>query len=313
MRDRLVIFLIFAVISFSLPFITGQEAKAAAVFPEEITLFREKTGEIITISAKDYITGCVSAQIPIDYEQQALNAQAAAAATYALRLMADADRVGESPWGEADLSDSAALCQSYFDYDQCIESYSEEYKEFLPKIEAAADYGLSHILTYEKEPIYAVYHSVNTGKTASPEIIWGRSLPYLKPVESPWDKSYINYECSNEMTTEEARKLLVKHKSDIEIPADFGKWFSEINVNESGYVISLRLGKTLLSGGDMWRIFGLRSPAFEISYTDNIFTFKTRGYGHCAGLSQYGANEMAKEGKTAADILKYYYSGVEIS
>lgn len=312
MRDRLVIFLIFAIISFSLPLITVQEAKGAAIFPEEVTLFREKTGETVTLTAKDYIKGCVSAQIPIDYEQQALNAQAAAAATYALRLMTDANK-SEAPWGEADLSDSAATCQSYFDYDQCIESYGEEYKDYLPKIEAAAEYGLSHIITYEREPIYAVYHSVNTGKTASPEIIWGRSFPYLKPVESPWDKGYINYECSNELTTEEARKLLVSHKSDIEIPADFGKWFSEINVNESGYVISLRLGKTLLSGGDMWRIFGLRSPAFEISYTDNVFTFKTKGYGHGVGLSQYGANEMAKSGKTAEDILKYYYSGVEIS
>lgn len=312
MRDGLIILLIFAIISFSLPLISVQEAKAAAVFPEKITLLREKTGEIVTLSGKDYIKGCISAQIPIDYEQQALNAQAAAAATYALRLMADT-RESEAPWGEADLSDSAAACQSYFDYEECIESYGEEYNEFLPKIEAAATFGLSHIITYEKEPIYAVYHSVNTGKTASPEIIWGRSFPYLKPVESPWDKSYINYECSNEMTTEEARRLLISHKSDIEIPADFGKWFSEINVNESGYVISLHLGKTLLSGGDMWRIFGLRSPAFEISYADNVFTFKTKGYGHGVGLSQYGANEMAKSGKNAEEILKYYYSGVEIS
>lgn len=312
MRDRLVIFLIFAVFSFSLPLFLGQEAKAAAVFPEEITLYREKTGETVTLSAKEYIVGCVSAQIPIDYEQQALNAQASASATYALRLMTDIKR-GEAPWGTADLSDSSASCQSYFDYQQCIESYGEEYKDFLPKIEGAAQYGLSHIITYENEPIYAVYHSVNAGKTASPEIIWGRSFPYLKPVESPWDKGYINYECSNEMTTEEARKLLISHKSDIEIPADFAKWFSEINVNESGYVISLRLGKTLLSGGDMWRIFGLRSPAFEISYADNVYTFKTKGFGHCVGLSQYGANEMAKSGKTADEILKYYYSGVKIS
>lgn len=312
MRDRLVIFLIFVIFSFSLPLVYGQKAKATAVFPEEITLLREKTGETVTLSAKEYIIGCVSAQIPIDYEQQALNAQAAAAATYALRLMTDTEK-GEAPWGTADLSDSSANCQSYFDYDLCIESYGEEYNDFLPKIEAAAEYGLSHIITYENEPVYAVYHSVNAGKTASPEIIWGRSFPYLKPVESPWDKGYINYECSNEMTTEEARKLLVSHKSDIEIPADFAKWFSEINVNESGYVISLRLGKTLLSGGDMWRIFGLRSPAFEISYADNVYTFKTKGFGHCVGLSQYGANEMAKSGKTADEILKYYYSGVKIS
>ena len=150
MRDGLIILLIFAIISFSLPLITVQEAKVAAVFPEEITLLREKTGEIVTLSGKDYIKGCISAQIPIDYEQQALNAQAAAAATYALRLMADT-RESEAPWGEADLSDSAAACQSYFDYEECIESYGEEYNEFLPKIEAAATFGLSHVITSGSE------------------------------------------------------------------------------------------------------------------------------------------------------------------
>ena len=109
------------------------------------------------------------------------------------------------------------------------------------------------------------------------------------------------------MTTEQACLKLIEYKRDIEIPADFSKWFSEYNVNEDGYVISVRIGKNLFSGGDIWRIFGIRSTAFTVSYSGGIFTFKTKGYGHGAGMSQYGANEMARRGYTAKEILAHYY------
>lgn len=319
MKDRLIILVFFTAVALSLPFLGGggKIIGEAVVFPESIRLLLTEAEEVVTLTAEEYIEGCISAQIPIDYEQEALNAQASAAATYALRLISDfRDNSTVSFTGKngerADLSDSTALCQPYFSYEECKEQYGEDYGLYYPNIKKAAIYGLSHIITYENEPIYSVYHSVSTGETCNPEIVWGRSLPYLKPVKSEWDKGYINYECVNEMTTEKARALLVAYKSDIEIPADFGKWFSEFNVNESGYVISVKIGKTTFSGGDVWRIFGLRSPAFTISYSDNIFTFTTKGYGHGAGLSQYGANEMAKSGKTAKEILEYYYSGVNI-
>ena len=126
-------------------------------------------------------------------------------------------------------------------------------------------------------------------------------------MESEWDKSYINYECVNEMTAEQARLCLVNYKQGIETPADYSRWFSEFNADENGYVISVKIGENLFSGGDIWRIFGLRSTAFTVEYRNGIFVFTTKGYGHGAGLSQYGANEMAKTGKTAEEILRHYY------
>ena len=319
MKDRLIILAFFTAVAISLPFLggRGKGGGETVAFPETVKLLLTETEEVVTLTAEEYIEGCISAQIPIDYHSEALNAQASAAATYALRLISDfKDNASVSLTGKdgerADLSDSTVLCQPYFSYEKCKEQYGEDYDLYYPDIKKAALFGLSHIITYEGSPIYSVYHSVSTGETCGPEIVWGRSLPYLKPVKSQWDKSYGNYECVNEMTTEKARALLVAYKSDIEIPADFGKWFSEFNVNESGYVISVKIGKTTFSGGDVWRIFGLRSPAFTVSYSDNIFTFTTKGFGHGAGLSQYGANEMAKSGKTAKEILEYYYNGVDI-
>ncbi len=300
MKDRLFIFILFIAAALGIPRLFPVEKEKP---PENFSVYITETKEILTLTAEEYLLGCLSAQIPLDYEQEALNAQASAAMTYALRLISD----GVSAPEGADLSDDSKLFQPYFTNEKCLEIYGDSYSQYLPALKKAAEYGASHIITYKNEPIYALYHSVSAGKTRSAYGVWGRDFPYLQPVESKWDESYINFECRNEMTAEQARICLVKYKEGIETPADYGKWFSEFNANEDGYVISARIGENLLSGGDMWRIFGLRSTAFRVEYLNGIFTFITKGYGHGAGLSQYGANEMAKEGRTAKEILKYYY------
>ncbi len=302
MKDRLFIIILFIATALGFPLLFTDEPQP---MPEKIRLYITETAEIREMSAEDYLVGCISAQIPLDYEQEALNAQAAAAMTYGARLMQEGG--GDIPPG-ADLSDDPKIFQPYFTPEKCLAVYGTSYAEYLPAIKAAAEYGTKHILTFKNQPIYAVYHSVSAGKTRSALGVWGREFDYLQPVDSKWDKNYINYECRNEMTAEQVRLCLVKYKEGIETPADYGRWFSEFNADESGYVISAKIGENLLSGGDMWRIFGLRSTAFTVEYQDGIFTFVTKGYGHGVGLSQYGANEMAKEGKTADEILNYYYT-----
>lgn len=309
MKDRLFI-LVFFVLAAVLPSLKIADAAEPVppALPETFTLLLTETGEIRTVTPEEYLVGCLAAQIPIDYEQEALNAQASASYTYALRLAANSVGTLEN----ALLSDDGKTCQPYFPPEKCAELYGESYAAYLPRLKEAAAYGASHPITYEGEPIYAVYHSVSAGRTCSAYGIWGRELPYLAPAESYADRDYLNYECSNEITVENARVALVRAKSDIVTPADYGKWFSDLNVNEDGYVLSVKIGENLFSGGDVWRIFGLRSTAFTVEYRDGIFTFHTKGYGHGAGLSQYGANELAKAGKTAEEILKHYYKDVTI-
>lgn len=299
MKDRLFIAFFYAAVCVIFPFLGLGYSERAVEFPEAVSVLITETGETVTLSAHEYLVGCLAAQIPLDYEQEALNAQAAAAYTYALRLLYD------NP--DFQLSDDTKTCQPYFTPERCEKEYGEDYSRYLPALEQAADYGENHPIFYENEPIYAVYHSVSAGRTCSAYGVWGRELPYLKPVDSAADKLYTNYECSNEMTAEQVRCALVSYKSDIETPADYAKWFSEFNANEDGYVISAKIGENIFSGGDLWRILGLRSTAFTVSYRDGIFTFVTKGYGHGSGLSQYGANALAKEGKTAEEILQHYY------
>ena len=314
MKDIAIIMIVFALVIFGLPLAANAIAKQdepfvgtqSVLFPEKVRLYRTQTGQTVELTAEEYLTGCIAAQIPIDYEPEALKAQAAASATYALRLMKDLAGTDRLPAG-ADITDDSKTCQPYMTAEEREAAYGADYAKFRENIEAAARYGASHIITSGGEPIYAVYHAVSAGATCPAEYIWGRKVDHLVRVESPQDRTYLHFECTNEISEPEARAALSRYDASIEAPVDGSKWFSDMNANEDGYVISCNIGSNTFSGGDIWRIFGLRSPAFTVTYTDGIFTFTTKGYGHGAGLSQYGANELAKRGLTADEILQTYY------
>ena len=269
---------------------------------EELTLTLVESGEEITLTAEEYLTGCLFAQIDVSYETEALKAQAAAAYTYALRLTGDGN----------ELSDSTSLCQPYFTPEKAREYYRESYDIYLPKVKEAAAYGASHALYYDNKPIYSVYHSVSAGVTARPEYIWGISLPYLAQVDCPADRSYPHFRTVNDMTPEDMRAKLLAYDGTLEMPLDYSLWFQQVNRDENGYVLSAQVGDKTLSGGDLWRLLGLRSTAFDISWTGMAFTVTAEGYGHGAGMSQYTAHQMAKEGRTAEEILGYFYAGATL-
>lgn len=269
---------------------------------ESLCLTLEETGEELILSPQEYIKGCLLAQIPIDYEKEALFAQACAVHTYAIRLIED---------GKA-LTDNPSTCQPYFTDEQARNYYGDDYEKFLRVTEEAAEYGARHVIAYENEPIYSVSHSISSGRTNRPGYVWGVDFPYLSPVESPWDELHVNFEAVNEITTEQMRAYLMRYDKSLVMPVDYNLWFTEPNVDEWGYTLSLNVGGRTLSGGDLWRILKLRSTAFSISYNGDVFVVSTKGHGHGVGLSQYGAECMAKSGKTAEEILLYYYTGAEV-
>lgn len=312
-RDFVIILAAFALLLFAAPQVYGFMGGGAGEYKRrEITLLRTETGGVSTLTAAEYVTGCLLAQIPINYSEEALRAQAVCAYTYAMRFIEENEKAESPQVTGADISDNPAFCQPFFSESEARELYGEDYDLYIDKVRAAAEYGAGRLIIYANEPIYAVYHSVSAGETCTGKTVWGMELPYLAPVASPWDKEYDNFLCKNEMTVEAARQKLVAAYPDITVPADYAKWFGGVNANESGYVSEIKLGSLTLTGGDVWRVFGLRSTAFTVEYKDSVFLFTTRGYGHGAGLSQYGAEALAGRGYSAEEILKYYFSGAEI-
>ena len=270
---------------------------------DAITLTLTDTGETVTLSAEEYVRGCLYAQIPLDYHTEALKAQAAAAYTYAVRLIKDGQPI----------TDSGESCQPFFTEEKAREYYGGDYDRYADKVAEAASYGASRLILYDNQPVYSLYHSVSAGKTQSARSVWNVDFPYLQAVESPWDGAYGNFLTENQFTTEMMRVKFLQYDRSITMPVDYSLWFTNSRTDESGYVISMQAGNRTLSGGELWRIMGLRSAAFEINYDGMVFTVTTKGYGHGVGLSQYGADQMARCGSTAEEILTYYYTGVKVA
>lgn len=314
MRVYISVLVLFLVFWLGVTGVSGIKSEISGNIAEKTTVrvLLEETGEVVSLTKEEYLIGCLFAQIPVDYELEALKAQAVAAHTYYLRLVLNNQRYPDLAPENADVTDSSSRFQAYFTPEKAKEYYGDVYETYYEAVSAAARFGSRYGIYYDTEPIYAVYHSVSTGKTNTAYPVWGRDFPYLKSVDSEWDTDFLHYQTTNEMTTEKARECLMAFNPDIQMPLDYEKWFSGIKRNEDGYVLSLMVGDTLLSGGDLWRIFHLRSSAFDVEFTGEFFLFTTYGYGHGVGLSQFGANAMAKEGKNWQEILLYYYTGVEI-
>lgn len=301
-------YLIMAIIAAALIFTVPKVLKGAfsdlgkPKTQQSFTLTLVESGKEITLSAEEYLTGCLFAQIDVSYHAEALKAQAAAAYTYALRLSMEG----------RELSNSTSYCQPYFTPAEAKEYYGDSYQKYLPIVKEAAAYGADHPIYYENKPIYSVYHSVSAGTTNRPEYIWGINLPYLTNKSCPEDLNYKNLHFSREISADDMRRYLLYYDPTLQMPLDYSAWFTDIIKNENGYVQTVKVGGKTVSGGEVWRMLELPSTAFDIEWNGYSFTASGRGCGHGAGMSQYSANAMADGGKTAKEILEYFYDGCSV-
>lgn len=270
------------------------------------------TGQVIEVSKLDYIIGAVCAEMPATFETEALKAQAVAAHTYAERQVM---REKENPTAElcgADFSNDTSKYQGYFTVNQAKQYYGDNFDIYYAKISDAAKEVQDYIITYNEEPIVSAFHSMSSGKTESAENAWGSAVDYLVSVDSSFDTSAPKYFEETAYPKEVLQEKLKSAFPDIQLGEDFTQWLSVKDVSDAGTVLSMTAGNLTVSGNDMRTALSLRSANFEINYTASEAVFATKGYGHGVGMSQYGANSMAAEGKTWQDILNHYYSGCEI-
>lgn len=270
------------------------------------------TGEVLTVPVRDYVIGALCAEMPVSFEMEALKAQAVAAHTYAERQAAIAEAYPDESLQGAHFSNDSSRYQAYYTQAQLETVFGAHYEERYAKAAEAVDAVLGEILTYEEQPIIAAFHAMSCGRTESAENVWGTAVAYLPSVESTADTEAPLYEQAVEFSANETAAKLEAAHSGLSLGADAGTWFSDAEVSEAGTVLQMTVGRSIFTGQELREIFGLRSAAFEVTYAEDVFTFTTRGYGHGVGMSQYGANAMAKEGKDYKEILAYYYPGAEL-
>ena len=258
-----------------------------------VTIYREN-GSVITVELEKYLIGVVAAEMPASFNTEALKAQAVVARTYTLK------RISE---GKA-LTDTTST-QVYKNNNELKNMWGNDYLKYYNKIADAVNITKGKYITYNGNYIDAVYHSTSNGYTEDAVFVWGNSIPYLKSVESSYDKDASSYMREVNLTYS-----IVSSKLGIAVDENTA---ITITKNASNRVTEIKLNDTTFKGADFRNKLSLRSTDFNIELNDNDVLITTYGYGHGVGMSQYGANGMANAGYNYMQILKYYYTGVTIN
>ena len=257
-----------------------------------IKVKRIDTGNIEEVPLEKYVLGVVAGEMPASFNIEALKAQAVASRTYALKK-AESNK-------EYDVEDSTTN-QVYIDDNKMKEKWKDNYDELLKKIKNAVDETKGEVLLYNNELIDAMFFSTSNGYTENSDDVFSSSLPYLVSVESNWDKTESPvFASTKEVTKKEFLfNLGLSDSNTIDV--------NNIERTKTGRVKNITINKKVFKGTKIRSIFGLKSTSFTINIKNDVVTFNVNGYGHGVGMSQYGANGMAKEGYNYKEILKYYY------
>lgn len=278
-----------------------------------INVYLHKEDTVRTMSLEEYVKGVLGAEMPAEFQMEALKAQAVAARTYAVKNMRSYGGNGVEGHSDADVSTDFTKSQAWLDEQSLRERWGKKYEQYWRKISQAVAATRGQIAAYKERPISAVFHSTSAGRTASAKEVWGNDFPYLQSVVCTWDQDSPRYKEEKTIAFAALEKALGQDAVPAAAMQGQSTEFAQVlSLTESGRVKEAKIGGKTFSGQELRSLLGLRSDQFTVRGGKQGLTFETLGYGHGVGLCQYGANGMAKQGKAYADILKYYYTGIDL-
>ena len=284
--------------------VAGKEGEDGEMSNLEVNVFRTQKNVIEQVPLEEYVVGVVSSEMSPSFELEALKAQALAARTYIINQMLNGDKV-DLP--ENAIATDTVSHQVYQDIEELRKKWGQDFDTYYNRITEAVTATSGQIMTYENEPISVSYFSTSNGYTENSEDYYTNEIPYLRSVESPWDTNSPRFTAEKQFSDTE-----IEQKLGVSLPED-GSVDSELKRTDGGRVASVTVGGKTFSGRDIRKNLDLDSSDFEWSRQNGTVTVKTKGWGHGVGMSQYGADGMAKEGKTYDSIVHYYYQGIDIA
>ncbi|WP_212920382.1 stage II sporulation protein D [Ornithinibacillus bavariensis] len=267
----------------------------------EVSVMRTQTSQVEDVPLETYVTRVVAGEMPVEFETEALKAQALAARTYIVNQM-----LYQKEEEVSNVTDTIQD-QVYKDDMELRQKWGKNYQKNMDKISAAVLATKGQIITYNNKPITPQFFSTSNGFTENSEDYWTNEIPYLRSVPSPWDEVSPYYLDQETFTIEEVEKALGTNLPNNQ------KLSIEATRTKSKRVEQINIAGAKFSGREIREKLKLRSNDFTIEQKNNYLIFTTKGNGHGVGMSQYGANGMAQEGKTYEEIIKYYYKDVEIN
>ncbi|MGG4493324.1 stage II sporulation protein D [Brevibacillus reuszeri] len=272
-----------------------------------IKVYRTEKKVVETLPLETYITGVVAAEMPAEFELEALKAQALAARTYIVRRLNEG-KFDDVPEGGQVLD--TVRHQVYMDEGQRRERWKDQYEWKNQRITQAVKETAGIVLTYNGEPIDATFFSTSNGFTENSDEYWEKPIPYLKSVASPWDIQSPRYEETVIKSTAELEKDLgVKL---VQEASTNGAWYRIERTTTGNRVGKISIGGKEFTGREFREKLNLNSSSFTMELKGSQVFITTKGYGHGVGMSQWGANGMAKNGKNAEQIVKYFYQGINL-
>lgn len=272
-----------------------------------ILLYRHDLGQTVEIELERYVVGVVAAEMPATFHMEALKAQAVAARTYAIYTLENGVPLGDAEG--AVLTTDHRSAQAWISQEAFWQRWGRQARIRWRRVVQAVAATRGQVLTYGGAPILAAYHSSSGGHTESAENYWSGSAPYLQGVADPYDDVSPHRDA---VVSVSMGAFLSRFGVDLPV----GGGTPEVAVTErfpSGRVRSLRIGDTEVTGRQVREVLGLRSSLFSVQIEGDTVHFIADGYGHGIGMSQYGAEGMARQGYTYDEILRYYYTGVKLT
>lgn len=313
----LVFLLIYAIpAAFSLGFhhaLPQTQNQATPLPSRTVSVYFSDEDKVETLSLEEYLPGVIAAEMPASFPLEALKAQAVASRSYILDKMMSGGNKAECHKG-ADVCTDSTHCKAWMSKEERFESWSTaDCEKNWTKITTAVSETTGEYMTYQGEPITAVFYAISSGTTERAEDVWGGDVPYLQNADSSMDVNAPGYRSSATFSKSEFRRIISAEFPDIQLGDRPAGWYGDEIRSSGGAVLSCYIGDQSLKGTDVRRIFSLRSHNYTLTYSDGNFIFDVVGYGHGVGMSQWGAKFYADEGKNYRDILRIYYSGISFA
>lgn len=309
MLKRMFFPFVFACAAFVLPTVyslspfSASETVDADVFQSGIDVYLNQGSLVSCMDLDEYLVGVVAASIEPDCHPETIKAQAVISRTNIMGILGNRKSI-----------DAHELNQPYLSSSALKSKFGSNFNEVYSKYKAGVLAVPGEIITYENSPVSAPFFKCGTGKTRPASAVFGSDMPYLVSVDSPADKTCPDALCTQTITCEAfISRMLSYDRNFFATPKSLADTVQIVKTEASGYVETIQVGNLSVSGNDFRYLFDLPSAAFTVKITGDTVTFSSTGIGHGVGFSQYGADAMAKEGKTYKELLGYYYPGTVIN
>lgn len=298
----------------------NEELEGKLDVPKTVRVWISEDEKVREMDFEGYVTCVTASEMPSNFDSEALKAQSVAARTYAMSKIARYEEMSSSGQASpahpnAPLCDTTH-CQAYKSEKELIAIHEDGWEEKgFEKVKKACEATEGELLYYDGRLVtQPLFFSSSGGQTENSEDVFAGTYPYLVSVSSPYEEKAGHKNEEKEFSLEKLRSLI-----ESAYPGrDTGKLSAAdikiLSRTAGGRVEKMKIGGASFKGTEVRNALGLSSALFSVSFTDDgkTIVFTSNGYGHGVGLSQYGADGMAREGSGYKEILSHYYTGTEV-